>query len=86
MYSGDQATVAQVTIIMMVITRRLTCDIRDNDPGVWDKVQLLMDHDEERRKETQYWAMFQRNVVDFMRKGLRLAETYSEEEIHRWDK
>ena len=71
---------------MMVITRRLTCDIRDNDPVVWDKVQLLMDHDEERRKETEYWAMFQRNVVDFMRKGLRLAETYSEEEIHRWDK
>ena len=29
-----------------------------------------MDHEEERRKETEYWAMFQRNVVDFMRKGL----------------
>ena len=76
---------AQVTIITMII-RRLTSDIRDNDPGLWDKVQLLMDHDEERRKETEYWAMFQRNVVDFMRKGLRLAETYSEEEIHRWEK
>merc|ERR1719251_59745 len=27
--------------------------------------------------------MFQNNVVDFMRKGLGLAETYSEQEIHR---
>ena len=30
--------------------------------------------------------MFQRNVVDFMRKGLGLADTYSEEEIQRWEK
>ena len=72
-------------MIMMMNTRRLTCNIRDNDPEVWDKVQYLMDHDEERRKETEYWAMFQRNVVDFMRKGLQLSETYSEQEIHRWD-
>lgn len=70
---------------MIIITWRMTCDIRDNDPEVWDKVQYLMDHDEERRKETEYWAMFQRNVVDFMRKGLQLSETYSEQEIHRWN-
>lgn len=57
--------------------------LRDNDPDEWDKVQLLMDHDEERRRETEYWAMFQRNVVDFMRKMLGLADTYSEQEIHR---
>ena len=25
---------------------------RDNDPEEWDKVQLLMDHEVERRKET----------------------------------
>lgn len=42
-----------------------------------------MDHEEERRRETEYWAMFQRNVVDFMRKMLGLADTYSEQEIHR---
>ena len=49
----------------------------------WTRVQYLMDHDEDRRKETEYWNMFQRNVVDFMRKGLNLADTYTEEEIHR---
>ena len=57
--------------------------LRDNDPDTWARVQFLMDHDEERRKETEYWNMFQRNVVDFMRKGLKLADTYSEQEIHR---
>ena len=59
---------------------------RDHRPDQWERLGYLMDHDTERRAEPEYWAMFQRNVVDFMRKGLRLAETYSEEEIHRWDK
>ena len=29
------------------------------------------------------WMLLQRNVVDFMRKRLGLADTYTEEEIHR---
>ena len=33
--------------------------LRDNDKETWERVQLLMDHDEERRRETEYWAMFQ---------------------------
>ena len=33
--------------------------IRDSDPDSWARVQLLMDHDEERRKELDYWKMFQ---------------------------
>ena len=32
---------------------------RDSDPDSWARVQLLMDHDEERRKELDYWKMFQ---------------------------
>jgi len=57
--------------------------LRDTDPGQWGSVQLLMDHDEDRRKEAEYWAMFQRNVVDFLRIKCGLAETYTEDEIHR---
>ena len=37
---------------------------RDSDPDSWARVQLLMDHDEERRKELDYWKMFQ--VVERM--------------------
>ena len=37
---------------------------RDTDPEAWARVQFLMDHDEERRKEKEYWQMFQ--VIDIM--------------------
>lgn len=56
---------------------------RDSDPDSWARVQLLMDHDEERRKELDYWKMFQKNVVDFIRIRGNLADTYSDDEIHR---
>lgn len=32
---------------------------RDNDPDSWARVQLLMDHDQERKGEKEYWDMFQ---------------------------
>lgn len=57
--------------------------LRDGDPETWSRVQFLMDHDEERRKEKEYWQMFQKNVVDYLRIKVGLADTYSEEEIHR---
>lgn len=57
--------------------------LRDSDPDSWARVQLLMDHDTERRKETEYWNMFQSNVVDYVRKKGGLEDTYTEEEIHR---
>jgi len=57
--------------------------LRDTDPESWERVQLLMDHDQERREEKEYWKMFQGNVVDYIRKKGGLADTYSEEEIHR---
>ena len=56
---------------------------RDNRPDQWERLKYLMDHDEERRKEVDYWKMFQRNVVQFIRKGLGLQDMYSEEEINR---
>ena len=36
---------------------------RDSDPDSWARVQLLMDHDEERRKELDYWKMFQVGMI-----------------------
>ena len=38
--------------------------LRDGDPETWSRVQFLMDHDEERRKEKEYWQMFQVRLVD----------------------
>jgi len=57
--------------------------LRDTDPDTWARVQFLMDHDEARRKEKEYWQMFQKNVVDYLRVKHNLADIYSEEEIHR---
>merc|ERR1712130_842013 len=56
--------------------------LRDSDPDSWARVQLLMDHDGERRKELDYWNMFQKNVVDYIRIRGNLADTYSDDEIH----
>ena len=33
--------------------------LRRRDPELWSRVQRLMDHDDERRRETKYWKMFQ---------------------------
>jgi hypothetical protein len=40
--------------------------LKKSDPDTWQRIQLLMDHDEERRMETIHWKMFQVNVVDFL--------------------
>ena len=32
---------------------------RESDPDLWKRLALLMDHDEERRMELNYWKMFQ---------------------------
>ena len=55
--------------------------LKDTEPHTWDRLQLLMDHDEDRRKETRYQEMFQINVVDFLRKTCGFD--YTEEEIFR---
>ncbi len=56
--------------------------LRDSDPAAWARVQLLMDHDQERRREEKYWAMFRKNVVDFLIKKVGLTQ-FSEDEIFR---
>ena len=56
---------------------------RDNRPDQWERLGFLMDHDAERRAELEFWKMFQRNVVQFIRRGLGLGELYSDQEINR---
>jgi hypothetical protein len=33
------------------------------DPGAWERVGYLMDHEAERREEVDYWHMFQVNCT-----------------------
>jgi hypothetical protein len=33
------------------------------DPGAWERVGYLMDHETERREEVDYWHMFQVNCM-----------------------
>jgi hypothetical protein len=33
--------------------------LKETEPHTWDRLKLLMDHDEDRRKETEYQRMFQ---------------------------
>ena len=37
--------------------------LKDSDPDAWKRLQLLMDHEEDRRKETKYQEMFQVPIV-----------------------
>ena len=41
------------------LTKLSTSNYRDSAPAEWARLQVLMDHDEERRKEKVYWNMFQ---------------------------
>ena len=36
--------------------------LKETEPHTWDRLKLLMDHDEDRRKETEYQRMFQVNI------------------------
>jgi hypothetical protein len=35
------------------------------DPGAWERVGYLMDHEAERREEVDYWHMFQVKFIPF---------------------
>ena len=34
-------------------------ELKKNNPSMWNRLQLLMDHDEDRKLETEYQDMFQ---------------------------
>ena len=39
--------------------------LKQSDPATWNRLQMLMDHDAERKTETDYQKMFQVLTVDF---------------------
>ena len=41
------------------ITPLRVLTLRERDPDLWTRLKLLMDHDEDRRKETEFQKMFQ---------------------------
>jgi len=41
--------------------------LRDQGSNVWQQIDLLMDHETERRKNVEEWEMFQKEVVDVVR-------------------
>ena len=55
--------------------------MKRNNPVMWRRLLLLMDHEEERKNEPEYQEMFQVNVINFLRKVCGLD--YEESEIFR---
>ena len=43
-------------------------ELKRNNPKMWRRLMLLMDHEEERKTESEMTEMFQINVVDFLTK------------------
>jgi hypothetical protein len=57
-------------------------ELRKNNPVMWRRLNLLMDHEEERNNEPEFQEMFQVNIINFLRKVCGLEE-YEESEIYR---
>ena len=57
-------------------------ELRKNNPVMWRRLNLLMDHEEERNNEPEFQEMFQVNIINFLRKVCGLEE-YEESEIFR---
>jgi hypothetical protein len=57
-------------------------ELRRNNPVMWRRLNLLMDHEEERNNEPEFQEMFQVNIINFLRKVCGLEE-YEESEIFR---
>jgi len=47
------------------ITPLRLLSLKHTNPELWSRVQLLMDHDEERRKEEKFLPMFKVRITIF---------------------
>jgi len=59
--------------------------VRDNNPEMWSKLDLLMDHVEDQKLKTETWNSTQRNIVNWLLtpdKG-GLHERFTTDEINR---
>ena len=59
--------------------------VRDNDPDMWSKLDILMDHVEDHKLKTESWNSTQKNIVNWLLtpdKG-GLHERFTADEINR---
>ena len=49
----------------------------------WLRTNQLMDHEKQRRQNSDEWGWYQRYIVEFFRNQLKL-DCFSEDEIHRY--
>ena len=45
-------------MVKLLIRKHITF-LRESNPEAWSQLDFLMDHEAERRKEEEYWKMFQ---------------------------
>lgn len=69
------------TPFLITILRILS--VRDNDPVMWDKLNMLMDHNEEWKQETDSWENVQINIVGWLRTKGGLADKFTADEINK---
>jgi len=58
-------------------------NLKETQPETWNRLDMLMDHDKERRTELEYWNIIQSSIVDYVLEDLHLSSTYSEAEVLR---
>jgi len=57
--------------------------LKEEDEEMWGRLGMLMDHDQERRLEVEYWNIIQSTIVDYVLHDLGLSSKYSEAEVLR---
>ena len=58
--------------------------LRDSDPKVWSRINQLMDHREDRlTKDRDTYDQLQREIVEYLRNDLQLADLWSEDEVQK---
>ena len=57
--------------------------LKQVDKGLHEKIQLLMDHNEIRKKDVSTWNKCHVETANFITKTLNLSEKFNKEEINR---
>lgn len=56
--------------------------LKQNSPD-WKRIDVLMDHHQERKLQMEAWNTFQCQIVDYIQKDLGLSDLFSDADIHR---
>ena len=58
--------------------------IRDSNPGKWQQISQLMDHEEDRQiKDPRTWSKLRTEIVDYLLTELHLADLFTEQEVQK---